>query len=70
MIKKIKIKTKRTKHGKPVYVSEKSHFNSDTETYVSNDGENRHSMKHKILDEDMVSFAKKTVQCLQKLHFE
>ena len=33
--------------------------NSETETEISDDGETHHSIKHKILDDDMVSFEKK-----------
>ena len=44
--------------------------NSETETEISDDGETHHSIKHKILDDDMVSFEKKYKQYLLKHHFK
>ena len=38
-----------TKHGKSVNASEKLHFNSDTETEVSDNDETYHYIKHNTL---------------------
>ena len=58
------------KHVKPGNISAKLRFNPDTETDALDNEEPYYSIKHKNIDESMVSFEKKTVKCLQKLHFQ
>ena len=44
-------------------------LNLETESELSDDGEINHSIKHKIIDDEMVSFDNKTVKYLQNFIF-
>ena len=67
--KEIKMKRKGTLHGKPGHVSEKSNFNSDSESDPSDGDDTEHLIKYDNFDDEMVSFDKKNGQFLQKLHY-
>ena len=67
--KEIQMKRKGTLHGKPGHVSEKSNFNSDSESDPSDGDDTEHLIKYDNFDDEMVSFDKKNVQFLQKIHY-